>query len=209
MNSLQKMLGKEDKVFQLLSSSAEGARAAAQALRIFVESMPDQRNLQGLIEVRRKNKAITAEVNEILCTNFVSSLEAEDIEALSNSIYKIPKTVEKIAERILLAPQHLANVDLKGQIALVESCTEVLLQMVRESAQGMTRSRVKLLNDQLQSLEGEADKTVLQMLGAIYNEPKDPGRVTLLKDIFELLEKATDRCRDAGNTVFRITLKNT
>jgi uncharacterized protein Yka (UPF0111/DUF47 family) len=85
----------------------------------------------------------------------------------------------------------------------------VLLQMVRESAQGMTKNRVKTLNDKLQSLEGEADKTVLQMLGAIYNETRDPGRVAFLKDIFELLEKATDRCRDAGNTVFRITLKNT
>ena len=209
MNSLQKMLGKEDKFFQLLAASAEEAQAAAQALRRFLESEPGQRNLQGLSEVRRKNKAITAEINEILCTNFVSSLEAEDIEALSNSIYKIPKTVEKIAERILLAPQHLNSIDLTPLIALVESCTEVLLQMVRESAQGMTKNRVKTLNDKLQSLEGEADKTVLQMLGAIYNETRDPGRVAFLKDIFELLEKATDRCRDAGNTVFRITLKNT
>jgi uncharacterized protein Yka (UPF0111/DUF47 family) len=209
MNSLQKMLGKEDKFFQLLAASAEEARAAARALRSFVDAAPGERNLRALIEVRRKDKAITAEINEILCTNFVSSLEAEDIEALSNSIYKIPKTVEKIAERILLAPQHLDGIDLTGQITLVESCTEVLLQMVSESAQGMTKSRVKALNDKLQSLEGEADKTVLQMLGAIYNEPKDPGRVAFLKDIFELLEKATDWCRDAGNTVFRITLKNT
>jgi uncharacterized protein Yka (UPF0111/DUF47 family) len=203
------MLGKEDKFFQLLAASAEEAQAAAQTLRRFLESNPAGRNLQSLSEVRRKNKAITAEINEILCTNFVSSLEAEDIEALSNSIYKIPKTVEKIAERILLAPQHLNSIDLTPQIALVESCTEVLLQMVRESAQGMTKNRVKALNDKLQSLEGEADKTVLQMLGAIYNETRDPGRVAFLKDIFELLEKATDRCRDAGNTVFRITLKNT
>ena len=75
--------------------------------------------------------------------------------------------------------------------------------MVRESAQGMTKNRVKALNDKLQLLEGEADKTVLQMLGAIYNETKDPGRVAFLKDIFELLEKATDRCRDAGNTVLQ------
>ena len=112
MNSLQKMLGKEDKFFQLLSASAEEAQAAAQTLRRFIETAPAQRNLQGLIEVRRKNKAITAEINEILRTNFVSSLEAEDIEALSNSIYKIPKTVEKIAERILLAPQHLDAIDL-------------------------------------------------------------------------------------------------
>jgi uncharacterized protein Yka (UPF0111/DUF47 family) len=209
MNSLQQMLGKEDKIFQLLAASAEQALAAAQALRTFVDSAPELRTVQALVEVRRKDKAVTADLNEILCTTFVSSLEAEDIEALSNSIYKIPKTIEKIAERILLAPAHLNSVDLSGQIKLVESCTEVLLQMVREMGKGMSRNSVKPLNEQLQSLEGEADKTVLQMLGSIYNEKQDPGRVTFLKDIFELLEKATDRCRDAGNIIFRITLKNT
>ena len=209
MNSLQQMLGKEDKIFQLLAASAEQGVAAAQALRAFLDSAPERRTLQALVEVRRKDKAITADLNEILCTTFVSSLEVEDIEALSNSIYKIPKTIEKIAERILLAPAHLNSVDLSGQIKLVESCTEVLLQMVREMGRGMSRHSVKPLNEQLQSLEGEADKTVLQMLGSIYNEKQDPGRVTFLKDIFELLEKATDRCRDAGNIIFRITLKNT
>jgi uncharacterized protein len=209
MNSLQQLLGKEDKIFQLLAASAEQGVAAAQALRSFLDSAPERRSLQALVEVRRKDKAITADLNEILCTSFVSSLEAEDIEALSNSIYKIPKTVEKIAERILLAPAHLKSVDLSGQIKLVESCTEVLLQMVREMGKGMPLYRVNPLNDQLQSLEGEADKAVLQMLGSIYNEKQDPGRVTFLKDIFELLEKATDRCRDAGNIIFRISLKNT
>jgi uncharacterized protein Yka (UPF0111/DUF47 family) len=68
---------------------------------------------------------------------------------------------------------------------------------------------VKTFNDQLQSIEGEADKTVLELLRGIYNESSDPGRVVFLKDIFELLEKVTDRCRDAGNTIFRIVLKNT
>ena len=30
-----------------------------------------------------------------------------------------------------------------------------------------------------------------------------------LKDLFELLEKVTDRCRDAGNTIMAIVLKST
>jgi hypothetical protein len=28
------------------------------------------------------------------------------------------------------------------------------------------------------------------------------------KDLYDLLEKGTDRCRDVGNDVFRIVLKN-
>ena len=70
-----------------------------------------------------------------------------------------------------------------------------------------TQLRVKQLNDHLQTIEGEADKSVLEMLREIYNTPQDAGRVIFLKDIFELLEKGTDRCRDAGNVVSRIVLK--
>jgi uncharacterized protein Yka (UPF0111/DUF47 family) len=33
-------------------------------------------------------------------------------------------------------------------------------------------------------------------------------RYLILKDLFELLEKAIDRCRDAGNVVHQVVLKN-
>ena len=36
----------------------------------------------------------------------------------------------------------------------------------------------------------------------------DPVKVIFLKDLFELLEKVTDRCRDAGNVINHIVLKN-
>jgi uncharacterized protein Yka (UPF0111/DUF47 family) len=36
----------------------------------------------------------------------------------------------------------------------------------------------------------------------------EPIRILLLKDLFELLEKAIDRCRDAGNVAYQIVLKN-
>ena len=36
----------------------------------------------------------------------------------------------------------------------------------------------------------------------------NPSRLLLRKDLFELLEKAIDRCRDAGNVIYAIVLKN-
>lgn len=36
----------------------------------------------------------------------------------------------------------------------------------------------------------------------------DPIRFLLRKDLFEILEKAIDRRRDAGNVVYAIALKN-
>jgi hypothetical protein len=208
MVQLQKLLGKDDRFFGLLEGSAEQARSSVQALRKFILNPAEKRNLDDFIETRRKDKQITAQINEALCTSFVTVLEAQDIEALSNCVYKIPKTVEKIAERILLAPQHLPGVDLSSQVAMLEKATDTLLQMVKELRRGLTKARVTALNEQLQSVEGEADKAVLDQLRNLYDTQQNPGRVVFLKDIFELMERVTDRCRDAGNVIVQIVLKS-
>ena len=207
MVPLQKLLGKEDRLFDLFEGSAEQACQSVRALRNFLRNPGPGASLDEFVACRRKDKIITGQINETLCTQFVSALEAEDIEALSHSMYKIPKTCEKIAERILLAPQHLHGVDLSVQIGLLENATDALRQMVSEMRGGLSRQRVTALNEQLQTAEGEADKTTNELLRGIYNATDNPGRIMFLKDIYELIEKVTDRCRDAGNVILQIVLK--
>ncbi|MBK7999873.1 MAG: DUF47 family protein [Verrucomicrobia bacterium] len=207
MVPLQKLLGKEDRFFDLFEASAEQACHSVQALKKFLQHVGPDASLEDFIASRRKDKAITAEINEALCTSYVTAMEPEDIEALSSCIYKVPKTCEKIAERILLAPQHLNGVDLTPQVVMLEKATDILLQMVKDLRKGSPRARLASLNQQMQTVEGEADKTTNQLLRGLYNATENPGRVLFLKDIYELLEKVTDRCRDAGNVILQIVLK--
>jgi hypothetical protein len=207
MVPLQKLLGKEDKFFDLFEASAEQGCESVKALRKFLQSPGSSPSLDEFAASRRKDKAITARINEALCTSFVTALEPQDIEALSHCLYKIPKTCEKIAERILLAPQHLQGVDLSPQIVMLEKATGTLLQMVKELRKGLSIARVNVLNQELQAVEGEADNTINELLRGLYNSHEHPGRIVFLKDIYELLEKVTDRCRDAGNVVLQIVLK--
>lgn len=207
MVPLQKLLGKEDRFFDLFEASAEQACESVRALRKFLLNVGPNASLDDFVNSRRKDKAITAEINEALCTSYVTALEPEDIETLSNCIYKIPKTCEKIAERILLAPQHLQGVDLTPQVVMLEKATDTLLQMVKDLRKGLPRARLAALNQQMQTVEGEADKTTNELLRGLYNATENPGRVLFLKDVYELLEKVTDRCRDAGNVILQIVLK--
>jgi uncharacterized protein Yka (UPF0111/DUF47 family) len=208
MASLQKLLGKEDRFFDLFEASTEAAHDSVRAFARFVGSAEDARTLDEFVAVRRTEKAINAHINELLCTTFVSAMENEDVDALSTTLYKIPKTVEKIAERILLAPHLLNGVDLSGQVAMLERATRTLLTMVQELRKGITVARVKHLNEELQAVEGDADKAVLELLRGLYAGQHEAARVVFLKDLFELLEKVTDRCRDAGNIIVQIVLKS-
>jgi len=132
----------------------------------------------------------------------------EDIEALSNALYKIPKTVEKFGERLLLAPQHVEGLNLSKQTAMLQKAAETVVVLVKELRAGVNLEKVKAQNDQLQHIEAEADDLMLESLSELYTGDHASVKVVYQKDLFELLEKIFDRCRDAGNVVFRIVLKH-
>jgi uncharacterized protein len=208
MISIQKLLGKEDKFFDLLEGSAVEAQASIKTLSKYLAHPEMLTRMDEFITSRRKDKAITAQISEALCTTFVTALEREDIEALSVALYKIPKTVEKIAERIMLAPEFLHGIDLASHLALMEKAGETVVTMIKELRRGIHLERIRMHNDQLQAIEGDADKKLLELLGFLYKSPNEVVKVLFLKDIFELLEKVFDRCRDAGNVINHIVLKN-
>ena len=208
MFSLQRLLGKEDKFFSLLEASAQEAHTSVQALVKLSNSLDQPVVLDDFAHSRRKDKEITKEISDAVYTTFVTALEREDIEDLSNALYKIPKTVEKFTERVLLAPQFVRGVDFSTQINLLERATNLVLEMVRSLRGGMDLEKVKDLNDKLQYLEGEADKHMMTLYKDLFSGKHEPLQVVALKDLHELLEKVIDRCRDSGNVIAHIVLKN-
>ncbi|HMJ92379.1 MAG TPA: DUF47 family protein [Candidatus Acidoferrum sp.] len=208
MFSLQKLLSRDDKFFDLLESSAEEARGSVQLLIPYLKSPDHVLSLNDFVEKRRKDKMITREISEHLCTTFVTPLEREDIESLANTLYKIPKTVEKFGERLLLAPHFARGIDFTRHAEMLTEATDSILIMVKELRSGLDLHEIKRHNTTLQRIEGEGDKLMLDALRGIYETDQDPLRTVFLKDLFELLEKIFDRCRDCGNSVFQIVLKH-
>jgi uncharacterized protein Yka (UPF0111/DUF47 family) len=208
MFSLQRLLGNEDKFFSLLEASAEEARTSVQTL-VKLGKNPGQTNLlYDFIQSRRKEKQIREQITEAVYTTFVTALEREDIDNLSHALYRIPKSVEKFVERLLLAPPQIQTVDFSKQITLLDQATDTVQAMIKNLRSGANLDQTKTYNDKLQYLEGEADKAMLGFYKDLYSGAHDPIRVIVLKDLYELLEKVIDRCRDVGNIVSQIMLKN-
>jgi len=208
MFSLQKLLGKEDMFFQLLEASAQEARTSVQTLVKLSQTLEKPVELEEFARSRRKDKEITSQIRNALYTTFVTALEREDIESLCYALYRIPKTVEKFGERLLLAPQHVRGVDFSHQVGLLEQGTDCVVQMVQSLRRGVNLDEIKMLNDRLQQIEGDADKAILELYRDLFSGKHDPIKVIVMKDLYELLEKVIDRCRDAGNVISHIVLKN-
>ena len=208
MFSLQTIFGNGDKFYGLLEASADAALLSARALGTMLADKSETPALDEFRVARRREKELFAQINQELVNTFVTALEREDIEALAGALYKIPKTVEKFAERYALFADRLTDIDYSSQAAMLARASEVIVNMVGELRKGFKLDVMHALNERMQSIESEADRLLLELYRDLFADQADAGKLMVRKDLFELLEKAIDRCRDAGNVIYQIALKN-
>src|SRR5881397_1555525 len=210
MFSIQKLIGGDGKFYDLLEASAQEADNSVHHLVALLEKLQQNEtpeHLEEFAESRREDKRITQELTEQLSKTFITPLEREDIQALASALYKIPKTVEKIGERILISPQDLHGRSFRKQVELLDQAAEAVLAMVKQLRKGTDAATAREMNAKLQSIEGDADKLELDLLRDLYQGDYEAKQVIFLRDLFSLIEKVIDRCRDAGNIVLEVALK--
>jgi uncharacterized protein Yka (UPF0111/DUF47 family) len=88
----------------------------------------------------------------------------------------------KSAERVLEAVAGLR--DLKNSDAILEKCVEI------------------------NRLENEADTVLRGALARLFREEQNPITIMKWKEIYELMETATDRCEDVANIIEGVVLEN-
>jgi len=206
--SLAKFFGKSDRFFELLSASAKSAHQSIEALARLLSESDGNVPLAELALARRNEKKIAETISEELVKVFVTALEREDIEALSGALYRIPKTVEKFGERYAIVHHLVRAEDFAPQMAIAQEAASVVVRIVDMLPNNPKLELIKAENDKMQELEGRADQLVVGYLKEIYSGGMEPIRAMAMRDLYDLLEKVIDRCRDACNVVSHIVLKN-
>jgi uncharacterized protein Yka (UPF0111/DUF47 family) len=212
MISIGRFLGHDQRFYDLLEASAQQADTSVHHLVDLLAKIDNKSStpdLAAFAQSRREDKRITQELTEELTKTFITPLEREDIQELAASLYKIPKTVEKIGERMLICPQDLPKPTFARQVELLDRAAETVLAMVKQLRKGMNVGTAREMNAKLQTIEGDADELELELLRDLYQGNYDAKHIIFLRDLYELLEKVIDRCRDAGNVILQVVLKHT
>ncbi|HZH44410.1 MAG TPA: DUF47 family protein [Lysobacter sp.] len=207
MFSLQTIFGQGNQFYTLLEEAAVAAHDSTRSLHAMLKDANRQPALDAFKLARQREREAADKISQELVNSFITPIEREDIEALASALYKIPKQVEKFADRYALATQHLAHIDFAPRAAMLEKAADVVVRMVRQLPK-MKLEPMKALNDELRALENEADRLMLELYRDIYSGKLDAVQMFLLKEFFEILEKAIDRCREAGVVAYEIVLKN-
>lgn len=207
MFSLQTIFGSGQQFYMLLDEAAQAAHDSTKALHTMMKATDRQPALDAFKLARLRERAASEKIGKALVDSFITPIEREDIEALGSALYKIPKQVEKFADRYSLALQHLEGIDFAPRAAMLEQAASVVVEMVHEIKK-MNIDRMTSLNEKLRAIENEADRLMLELYRDIYSGRLDHLQMFLLKEFFEILEKAIDRCREAGVVAYQIVLKN-
>lgn len=204
---LQTLFGKPDQSFALLTSSAEQGLLSVAALQRIVEEPSRIPNLEAFAEARRKVKVITEQIREALARRSEPTLEREEVAALSVILYKVPKTIEKFAERYGLNVAEFSGAKFDVQVGMLDEAFRIVVAMFHD-LKANNVAAVSQQNFRLRQIEGDADKLMIEQLRTIYSGKHKAVAAMALKDLHEILEKAIDHCRDAGNVVAQVVLKH-
>jgi uncharacterized protein Yka (UPF0111/DUF47 family) len=207
MFSLQTIFGQGKQFYALLDEAADAAHESTKALHEMLREPGQNPALDAFKLARQRERTASDKISQALVDSFITPIEREDIEALASALYKIPKQVERFADRYALARHRLDGIDFAPRAAMLEQAAGVVVEMVKELHK-LRLEPMKALNDRLRVLEAEADRLILELHRDIYSGNLDASEMFLLKEFFEILEKAIDRCREAGVVAYEIALKN-
>ena len=207
MFSLQTIFGSGKQFFDLLDQAAQAAHDSTRALHEMLKAPEAYHGLEDFKLARQRQRTASEKINQALVDSFITPIEREDIEALGGALYKIPKQVERFADRFELAKHRLQGIDFAPRAAMLEQASAVVVEMVG-GLRAMRLEPMSKLNERLRAIEMEADRLILELHRDIYSGRLDAADMFLLKEFFEILEKAIDRCREAGVVAYQIVLKN-
>src|SRR2546422_35238 len=116
--------------------------------------------------------------------------------------------------RIRLVPREEKYFEMFGAMAgRIEEAGVLLHRMFedfpnRAKYADQIRGVERACDEIIHQIENQADQIYHEALGRLFQEEKDPIALIKWKEIYEILEKITDKTEDAANVLEAIVLKN-
>ena len=151
---------------------------------------------------------ITHEVLAQLHSAFITPFDRDEIHELINGMDNILDMTQDVAEAMALYDIHRIPAEARAMAEITErSCQKVteLVKLLHNMDNGP--SILKLCHE-IDEYESEVDRMLRVSMSRIFREEADVREVIKLKEIYQLLESVTDRCKDVAGTVEAIVLEN-
>ncbi len=181
-----------------------------EAVALFATMLRDYRDLKEraarLHELEHEGDRITGDIFTLINRTFVTPFEREDLIALGSIIDTVLDQVDEVATMLVLYNVAQPSVYLLEGSTLLERIVEALAAAIDrlESLKGL-RPHV----EEVHRLEHEADDLYHNAVAELFlPDTYTPIDIIKWKSLYELMERAFDKCEDVANVLENVVLKN-
>ena len=200
------LIPRDGKFYDLFNDQAKNIYEAAQKLVILFRDFNDVEKRVAEIKVaEHKGDQITRSVMTKLNQTFITPFDREDIHALSSALDDVMDLVDAAASRLITykvkfvtpGSSQLADVILRGAEILVKAIAEL-----------KRPQNILKYCEQLNQIEEESDRIKGECIAKLFEDSTLPIEVIKWKEIYEVLEAATDKCEDVSDVLATVALKS-
>ncbi len=204
-----RLIPKEEKFFEMLQKASDNLSATAAEFKTLLENYSDLgQRVKKLKDLEHEGDILTHEIMDKLNRTFVTPIDREDIHALASGIDDVVDLIDETGA--LMRLYHIQ----KPTPALFKQ-TEYLLKAVDELGKAIKclkdlKNSRRLLDYciEVNRLENEGDELLGETLAALFEGNADALEVIKLKEIYEHLEQALDKCEDLAVVIEGIVVKH-
>ncbi len=201
-----RLIPRETKFFRMFADVSENVTEGARLLQAILKNPIDLgARLDHLQEIEHRGDELTHAIITTLNQTFITPFDREDIHRLTSSLDDVLDYVNSAGMRL-----RLYRIDAPPPVAA--ELAGLIVQQSEELAKGVSlleqNQRVLEHCVEVHRLENEADRVSRNAIAELFDEEKDPIRLIKMKELYEVLETATDKAEDAANVLEAVALKS-
>ncbi len=198
---------KEDKFFVMFQEMGAIITEGAEQLKAMLDDFSDPDASQKQIkDTEHRGDHQTHKIIKTLNKTFITPLDREDIYSLASKLDDIIDLMDACAQRLVMYKVEKPTLPAQQLAFIILKCCQAVERALKHL--GGDFDDINQCCVEINALENEADRVCRQAISTLFAEEKDPIDLIKWKEIYETLEKATDKCEDAANILESVVVKN-